>query len=289
MKEILIVSGKGGTGKTSITAALASLANNSVMADCDVDAADMHLILNHDIKDEHEFISGHLAQINQADCISCGVCQQNCKFDAIKIKDGSYIVDPVACEGCGVCVWSCPAEAIDFNDNLCGHWYISDTRLGPMVHSNLKAAAENSGKLVSKVRDEARKIAKSNESEFLLIDGPPGIGCPVIASMTGVSEAIIVTEPTLSGLHDMERVLDLAEHFQIKAYACINKYDINISVAEKIAGILKSRNISLIGQIPYSSEITQAQIAGKTIIEFSDGPAAKAIKEMWRAFIEINN
>ncbi|MBN2879432.1 MAG: P-loop NTPase [Clostridia bacterium] len=289
MKEILIVSGKGGTGKTSITAALASIAKNSVMADCDVDAADMHLILNPDIKEENEFISGHLAQINQSNCLSCGVCQQNCKFDAIKIRDGNYSVDAVACEGCGVCVWSCPASAIDFNDNLCGHWYISDTRLGPLVHSNLKAAAENSGKLVSKVRDEARKIAKSKESEFILIDGPPGIGCPVIASMTGVSAAIIVTEPTLSGLHDMERVLDLAEHFQIKAYACINKYDINLSVAKKITDILKSRNVSLIGQIPYSSEITQAQIEGKTIIEYSDGAASKAIKEMWQAFIEISN
>jgi len=285
MNEILIVSGKGGTGKTSITAAIASIAENAVFADCDVDAADLHLILSPEIKETHDFISGHLAEINNNSCISCGVCQTNCKFEAIKIKDGSYYIDPISCEGCGVCTWTCPVEAIDFNENSCGKWYVSDTRFGTMVHAKLNISAENSGKLVSVVRNKAKEIAKENNNDYIIIDGPPGIGCPVIASMTGVDAVIVITEPTLSGLHDMQRVIDLANHFSINAYVCINKCNINNTMAETIKSVLENNNVPLLGEIPYDNNITSAQINKQTIIEYSDTAAAKAIHEIWHKYI----
>lgn len=289
MKEILIVSGKGGTGKTSITASIASMANNSVFADCDVDAADLHLILDPKVNEEHAFISGHLPYIRQNDCISCGICQQNCRFDAIKLIDGKYIVDETACEGCGVCVAFCPSNAIDFNDSLCGHWYVSETRFGNMVHAKLKIAAENSGKLVSVVRNKAKEIANKNNNDYVIIDGPPGIGCPVIASMTGVDSVIVITEPTLSGLHDMKRVIDLAKHFKIDTYVCINKYDVNPNIGQQIKGMLSENNIPLIGIIPYDKDITAAQINKQSVVEYSNGPASQAIKDMWQNFIELTN
>lgn len=285
MKEILIVSGKGGTGKTSVTAAIASLAKNTVFADCDVDAADLHLILNPKEKSVNDFYSGHLAHINQINCLSCGICRDVCRFDAIKIKDDKYFADPISCEGCGVCVWSCPHKAISFDDNLCGQWYISQTRFGQMVHAKLNAAAENSGKLVSTVRNEAKKLAEDNNCDYVIIDGPPGIGCPVIASMTGVNSVIIVTEPTLSGLHDMVRVIELAKHFSVESYICINKYDINIEISGKIKALAIEHGIPVIGEIPYEKDVTMAQINGKTLIEYSDSPAVKAVKKMWDAFI----
>lgn len=288
MKEILIVSGKGGTGKTTVTASVASLAENSVFADCDVDAADLHLILKPDTIETHEFISGHTASIRNDDCISCGLCQNVCKFDAIGIKDNEYFVDDILCEGCGVCTWSCPNASIDFNQSLCGHWYVSETRFGKMVHAKLKIAAENSGKLVSVVKNKAKEIARQNNSNYVIIDGPPGIGCPVIASMTGVDSVIIVTEPTLSGLHDMKRVIDLAKHFSIDTYVCINKYDINKNVTNQIKQLLSITDISVIGLIPYDTEITSAQINGQSIVEYSDSSASMAIKDMWHNYKKIN-
>ncbi len=288
MKEILIVSGKGGTGKTSVTAAIASLAKNSVFADCDVDAADLHLILNPEVKNTNDFYSGHLAHINQSSCVSCGICKDVCRFDAIKLKGDKYFADTISCEGCGVCVWSCPQSAIGFDDNLCGQWYISQTRFGKMVHARLNAAAENSGKLVSTVRNEAKNLAQDNNCDYVIIDGPPGIGCPVIASMTGVNNVIIVTEPTLSGLHDMVRVIELARHFSVEAYICINKYDLNTEIKEKIKILATEHGIPVIGEIPYEKDVTMAQINGKTLIEYSDSPAARAVEKMWNTFLKTS-
>ena len=289
MKEILIVSGKGGTGKTSITASIASIIKNSVFADCDVDAADLHLVLDPKIYENHEFISGHLPYIRQDECTSCGICHDNCRFDAIKFIDEKYTVDETACEGCGVCTSFCPSNAIDFNDSLCGHWYVSNTRFGKMVHAKLKIAAENSGKLVSVVRNKAKEIATINRNDYVIIDGPPGIGCPVIASMTGVDYVMVITEPTLAGLHDMERVISLASHFKIDTYVCINKYDVNPSIAQQIKNMLSEHNIPLIGNIPYDKDITLAQINKQSVIEYSNGPASQAIQDMWQNFIQLTS
>ena len=231
---------------------------------------------------------GHLASIRTDECISCGICYENCRFDAIKEKEDKYYVDSIACEGCGVCVWSCPQKAIDFNESLCGHWYVSNTRFGKMVHAKLNITSENSGKLVSTVRNKARELAQENNIDYVIIDGPPGIGCPVISSMTGVDSVIIITEPTLSGLHDMQRVIDLAKHFSIDTYVCINKNDINENITGQIKLLLKQMNIPLIGQIPYDRNITTAQINKKSIIEYSDSAAAKAIKEMWQTYKKVS-
>ena len=232
MKELVVISGKGGTGKTSITASFAVLADRPVIADCDVDASDLHLVLSPQIKECHEFRSGHEAVIRQDDCIGCGECLSHCRFKAVQVsgKPGQraqFFIDPVSCEGCGVCVRFCPEHAIDFPERLCGEWMISETRCGPMVHARLGTAAENSGKLVSTVRREAKRIAKENNSPLIITDGPPGIGCPVIASVTGASLVLAVTEPTVSGEHDLKRVLSLARHFSIPALVCVNKWDIN--------------------------------------------------------------
>lgn len=289
MKEVLIVSGKGGTGKTSITASIASIVKNAVFADCDVDAADLHLILNPKIYEEHEFISGHLPDIIQNDCTKCGICKQNCRFNAIKYNEDKYIIDEIACEGCGVCAYFCPRKAIVFNESMCGHWYVSNTRFGRMVHAKLKIAAENSGKLVSAVRSKSREIAIKDNNDYIIIDGPPGIGCPVIASMTGVDYVIVVTEPTLSGLSDMKRVINLAKHFNIDIYVCINKYNVNPNIVQKIKNVLLDNNIPLIGIIPYDNDITSAQINRLSAIEYSNGSASKAIKDMWQNFIKLIN
>lgn len=290
MKEILIVSGKGGTGKTSITAALASLAKDAVLADCDVDAADLHLILNPKIKSKNDFISGHEAILRPNDCIGCGECIESCRYGAIHCDDNdNIIIDPITCEGCGVCVWSCPVGVIDFPESLCGHYFRSETRFGPMVHARLAVAAENSGKLVSMVRREATQVADEENKQVVLIDGPPGIGCPVIASMTGVDIVVLVTEPTLSGIHDMERVVSLTRHFGIKVYVCINKYDVNNDLAKVIEEKMGSLDIPIIGRVPYDNEITAAQIERKSIVEYSDGVAAQEITKMWDKIKEIIN
>ena len=283
MKEILVVSGKGGTGKTSITAALASLFQTAVLADCDVDAADMHLILNPEVQSTHDFMSGHEAIIRQEDCIACGQCSPRCRFEAIDAtEDGTYRVDPYACEGCGVCVWTCPVNAIDFPESHCGQWFESKTRFGTMIHAKLSVAAENSGKLVAQVRQEAKRVAEEEGNDTVLIDGPPGIGCPVIASMTGVSTVLLVTEPTLSGIHDMERVIDLAKHFDIDVSVCINKYDINQDLTDCIARNLETRSIPLLAKIPYDKAITAAQIDRKSVVEYGDSPAAVEVKKLYK-------
>lgn len=288
MKEIVVISGKGGTGKTSLTAAFAALANGAVLADCDVDAADLHLILDPQVYAQNDFVSGHEAVVCTEKCIGCGACLAHCRFEAVRqtailTSTGQKIpaIDPFACEGCSVCVHFCPVQAIDFPPRHCGAWYLSTTRFGPMVHARLGVAAENSGKLVSLVRREARRVATEEGRGLILIDGPPGIGCPVIASVTGASAVLIVTEPTLSGVHDMERVMELAAHFRLPVHVCVNKWDINADMTGQIETKAIDAGAVAVGRVPFSADVTKAQLAGKSLVEYSDGPAVAAIRKIW--------
>jgi MinD superfamily P-loop ATPase len=281
LKELVVISGKGGTGKTSLAASLVVLADRVVVADCDVDAADLHLVLSPQVKEKNYFRSGRKAIIREADCNGCGICQQHCRFDAVKLNgDEKYTIDPLACEGCGVCVHFCPEKAIDFPECLCGEWMVSDTRCGPMVHARLGAGAENSGKLVSTVRREARSIAQQNDHSLLIVDGPPGIGCPVIASVTGASEILVVTEPSVSGEHDLERVLGLARHFGIPAAVCVNKWDINEEMTQRIEAGARQVGAQVVGRIRYDPGVTAAQMQGLAVVE-TDTPAAEDIRQIW--------
>jgi MinD superfamily P-loop ATPase len=278
MKELTIISGKGGTGKTSVVASFAALARNKVLADADVDAADLHLILAPEIKHEEDFKGGRTARIDLATCTKCGECLERCQFNAIS---PDFVVNRIDCEGCGVCVHFCPVEAIDFPQNICGKWYVSETQFGPMVHARLGIAEENSGLLVSLVRNQAKVLAEERGLDTIIVDGPPGIGCPVIASITGTSAVLIVTEPTLSGLHDLERVGSLVAHFKIPTLACVNKFDLNEEMSNQIADYCARNQIELLGRIPYDTAVTYAMVAGKSIVEFSDGKVSDAIKEIW--------
>jgi len=286
LKEIVVISGKGGTGKTSVLASFAALAKRAVLADCDVDAADLHLVLSPEVKRREMFQSGREAVIRRDDCTGCGTCRTLCRFEAVT-TDGSdagavkYAIDPVACEGCGVCVEFCPVKAIAFPERTCGEWFVSETRFGPMVHARLGVAAENSGKLVSTVRREARRIAEERGSAWILVDGPPGIGCPVIASVTGATLVLAVTEPTLSGEHDLDRVLSLARHFAIPVAVCVNKWDINPEMTERIEHKAADIGAAISGRIPYDRSVTDAQVNRKTVVEFGDVPAAKSIRQIW--------
>jgi MinD superfamily P-loop ATPase len=257
-----------------------------VLADCDVDAADLHLILRPDVICRTEFISGHEAVIRQADCTACGTCMAKCRFEAVHQNGGApgnpvFSIDPASCEGCGVCVRLCPVHAIDFRERICGEWYISNTRFGPLVHAKLGIAAENSGKLVSLVRNEAKRIAEESGRSLIIVDGPPGIGCPVIASVTGASLVLVVTEPTLSGQHDMKRVLDLARFFKIPAMVCVNRWDINPALAEEIEKKVMESGAEITPRILYDRSVTDAQVKGQTVVEYSNGIAAKNMKEVW--------
>jgi MinD superfamily P-loop ATPase len=285
MRELVVVSGKGGTGKTSLTASFAILAGQSVIADCDVDAADLHLILAPETKERHEFHSGHQAVIRQEECTGCGVCLRYCRFDAVKL-DGkgsgreTFTIDSIACEGCGVCVRFCPVRAIDFPERVCGEWMLSQTRCGPLVHARLDIAAENSGKLVYTVRQEARRIAKEGAYQQIIIDGPPGIGCPVIASLTGTDLVLVVTEPTVSGEHDLERILALSKHFRIPTAVCVNKWDLNRAMTERIESMAQKAGAKLAGRIRYDNAITLAQMQGKAVVE-TEAAANEDIKGIW--------
>jgi MinD superfamily P-loop ATPase len=284
MKEIIILSGKGGTGKTSLTAAFAFFSKNAVLCDADVDAADLHLLMNPDIKKRSDFKGGGIAIINPDKCVECGICVDLCRFDAI---DENFKVDEISCEGCGVCVDFCPEKAIDFPIKTCGEWFISNTRFGHMVHARLGIAEENSGRLVSLVRQEAKKLAKQNNLDLIITDGPPGIGCPVIASIGGASAALIVTEPTISGLHDMERVAELAGHFKIPCMLCINKYDLNPEKASYIEKLAKTKKMRILGKIPFDPVFTESMIYGKTICEHAgESEACKIIKNIWNNILE---
>ena len=279
MKELVVISGKGGTGKTSILAAFASLSKNKVLCDADVDAADLHLIMDPQIRERHEFDSGHTAVINQDKCTQCGRCRDLCRWNAIS---EDFMVDPIACEGCGVCLYFCPEEAIDFPLNRSGEWFISDTRFGPMAHARLGIAEENSGKLVTLIRQEGKKLAAENNLDLLLTDGPPGIGCPVIASLGGATAVLIVTEPTVSGRHDMERVSELAAFFRVPAMVCVNKFDLNPDEARGIEDIAQKRQIKVMGQIPFDPVFTMAMVQGMTIFEYDrHSVGSEAVKKIW--------
>ncbi len=291
MKEIVVVSGKGGTGKTSLTACFAVMAGRAVIADCDVDAADLHLLLAPRVQERHEFLSGRTAVVREGDCTGCGACLELCRFDAIVQRgapEGSlrFSVDPAACEGCGVCVRFCPAQAMDFEERRCGAWMVSETRCGTLVHAQLGIAAENSGRLVALVRREARRRAEQSRAELLLVDGPPGIGCPVIASLTGADLAVLVTEPTVSGEHDLERVLALASHFQIPAAVCVNKWDVNAEVTERIEQATRSLGGQVVGRIGYDVAVVRAQLEGRTAVE-AETPSAGEIAAVWDRVLQL--
>jgi MinD superfamily P-loop ATPase len=289
MKELVVISGKGGTGKTSITAAFASLAKNIVLADCDVDAADLHLVIAPDIKEKQDFSGGKKASVIAEKCIGCGKCADLCRFGAINLNgsandtiEKTYTVDPVSCEGCKVCVEFCPVKAIEFKDAINGQWFISDTRFGPMVHAKLGIAEENSGKLVTLIRKEAKRIAEEQNKNLLIVDGSPGIGCPVIASITGANLVLVVTEPTLSGIHDLERVAQLTSNFGIQTLVCVNKADINPEMTERIEKGAKEKGLKIVGKIPYDESFTKAQIMKATLTEYTGGDIAEKIKSMFR-------
>jgi MinD superfamily P-loop ATPase len=271
-KQITVISGKGGTGKTSLVACFAALSRHVVLADCDVDAADLHLVVEPRIIRREAFTGGKRARIKADQCTACGRCEELCRFGAISF-DGpgnsfikkTFRVDPIACEGCGVCHWFCPAEAIEFLPAVSGEWFISETRFGPMVHAKLGVAAENSGKLVS----------------IVLVDGSPGIGCPVIASITGVDLVLVVTEPTLSGLHDLERVADLTRHFGTPAMVCINKWDLNAEMSGNIEAMARRRGLHLAGRVRYDRAVTEAQVQRKTTVEYKEDGSAADIRDLW--------
>jgi MinD superfamily P-loop ATPase len=286
MKQLVVISGKGGTGKTSVVASFAVLAENAVLADCDVDAADLHLVLSPEPVSCQPFSGGKGAAIETESCTACGRCQQLCRFDAITRTESSdkpvFRVDDTACEGCGVCARFCPAEAIRFEPVQNGEWFISRTRCGPMVHARLGIAQENSGKLVSLVRAEARKVAEQNQCDTIIVDGSPGIGCPVIASISGADLALVVTEPTRSGLHDLQRVTDLTAHFKIPTRVAINKWDINPDICAAIEQEAARRSLPVSGRIRYDRQVTEAQIGHQAVVEMTDAPAATDLRALWQ-------
>ena len=288
VKELVVISGKGGTGKTSIVASFAALAEKVVLADCDVDAADLHLVLEPKVVRRESFSGGKRARIKSGHCTTCGKCEELCRFDAIYFDgpgndklDKTFCVDPIACEGCGVCAWFCAEDAIEFAPAVNGEWYVSDTRHGPMVHAKLGIAEENSGKLVSTVRKEAGAIAQQRGLELVLIDGSPGIGCPVIASITGADLVLIVTEPTLSGLHDLGRVADVARHFEIPGMVCINKWDLNPDLAAEIERQAQERGLGVAGRVRYDRAVTKAQIRKQSVVEYQSDGCADDIRNGW--------
>jgi len=289
MKELVVISGKGGSGKTSVVASLAALAERAMVADCDVDAADLHLVLAPTVEHREDFVAGKEAEVQPELCAGCGKCVQVCRFDAItltgpanELVDKTYRIDAIDCEGCGACARICPQEAIRFESVVCGEWFRSATRHGPMVHARLGIAQENSGKLVALVRKEAAGLGERLGLELLITDGPPGIGCPVIASVTGAALALIVAEPTVSGRHDLGRVLQLAEHFRVPAMVCINKWDLNPRVTEEIEAEMHSKNVPLAGRIRYDNSVTRAQVERLSVVEYDGAEAGEDIRAVWR-------
>ncbi|MFH1568703.1 MAG: ATP-binding protein [Gemmatimonadota bacterium] len=289
MKELVVVSGKGGTGKTSVVAALATQAGRLVLADCDVDAADLHLVLAPAVQQAHPFSGGKRARVLAETCTGCGTCEEVCRFDAVRRvaagADGSQVafaIDAVACEGCGVCVAFCPAGAIAFETVTNGEWYVSQTRCGPMVHACLGAGAENSGKLVTLVRQRARALAAEELIGLVLVDGPPGIGCPVIASLSGADAALIVAEPTAAGLHDFERIAALAAHFDVPAYLCANKWDLDPENAARLEGLAAERGLPCLGRVRYDHVFRRAQRQGRSVLEIGGDGAAEDLRTLWR-------
>jgi MinD superfamily P-loop ATPase len=288
VKEIVVISGKGGTGKTSITASLAYLGRDDlIIADCDVDAADMHLLMVPDFRKTEDFYSGEIAFIDQHACIKCGKCQDACRFDAIPFIDGQYLIDPLGCEGCGYCARVCPVDAITNSQPKVGEVYVSDIRTGStMVHARLSIGADNSGKLVAKVKNKAKTLAEAQNKFAVLIDGSPGLGCPVVSSLSGAGFVVLVTEPSVSGLHDLRRVYELVKKFGIKAGCIINKADINKNISDDIKIFLKEEDIFLLSEIPYDVKFTEGMTNGKTIVEY-DEKLGRIISESWNKIKEL--
>jgi len=279
VKEITVLSGKGGTGKTSVTASLAVLTKSTVITDCDVDAPDLHMLLQPEALEKQEFKDSRVAVMDREKCVQCGKCEENCRFGAIE----NLTIDPILCEGCGVCAYVCPVAAIELEKRVSGYAFISKTKYGLMSHALLNPGEENSGKLVTIVRQNAKKVAEKENCELIINDGPPGIGCPVIASVSGVDLGLIVVEPTLSGIHDMERALGLLNHFRIPCLVCVNKYDLNEENTSRIVEFCKSNGVEVVGNIPFDPIVTEAMIAGKPIVEYSpESGVSKAIVELWK-------
>ncbi|SMB99639.1 MinD superfamily P-loop ATPase, contains an inserted ferredoxin domain [Thermanaeromonas toyohensis ToBE] len=277
MFELLVISGKGGTGKTSLVAALAMLAKNKVLVDCDVDAPDLHLLLHPEEESSNEFWGGYKASIDIERCTRCGLCEEACRFEAIK----DFRVDPIFCEGCGVCFRLCPVGAIKFRQLMVGYWYISRTNFGPLVHARLGVGEENSGKLVTVIRQAARNLAREKGLSLIIIDGPPGIGCPVISSLTGVSLALVVTEPTVAGKHDLERVITLASHFRVPIVIAINKFDLALEKSEEIEEYCAQQGLEIAGKIPFDEEVNQALSRGQSFLTNKYSKAARAVTSLW--------
>ncbi|MFZ5449903.1 MAG: ATP-binding protein [Thermodesulfobacteriota bacterium] len=286
IRELVVLSGKGGTGKTSLVGALAALLPEKVICDADVDAADLHLLLRPEVRERHDFYAGHKAVIDADRCVQCGECLHWCRFGAIS---ESLVINPLLCEGCGVCWYLCPAGAIDFPDNLCGEWFVSDTRFGALVHARLGIAEENSGKLVSLARREARRLAEVQGKSWILTDGPPGIGCPVISSLGDADAVLIITEPSIAGHHDLERVAALAGHFGLPVWVLVNKADLHWQTAEKISQFCVKMGYGFLGFLPFNKDFTRAQVEGKTIMEYHNKKLQALLQEVWeRLLSEIN-
>lgn len=288
MKQLVIISGKGGTGKTVLSASFAVLARSKVMVDCDVDAANLYLLLNPEIQERHQFSAGHKALLDEEKCTGCGECLGVCRFSAIEQNgEAKVIIDPISCEGCGVCSHICPVEAIDMEMSTSGDWYVSRTKYGPFVHARLGIGEENSGKLVTEVRKKAKEIGDTEQLEHVIIDGPPGIGCPVIASLSGTDLALVVTEPTISGIHDMERVIQMAHHFKTQTACCINKFDLNLAISDQIEEWCRKNSIPLVGKIPYDEVVTKSVVEGTPLPEYSDNSVSRKIHIIWERVLKL--
>lgn len=283
--EVLILSGKGGTGKTSILGSFAHLAENKILVDCDVDASDLHLLLAPRPAKTHAFKSGVKARVETDKCSGCGMCAELCQFESIVMEE-TAIISALHCEGCGVCAHFCPEDAIVLEENHCGSWYIADTAYGPLVHAQLFAGEENSGKLVSHIKNQARQLAEKTNTSLILIDGAPGVGCPVIASLSNVDLAVVVTEPTLSGKHDLDRILDLTEHFKIPTLVCINKWDLHPEMSDAIEKSSKERNAGVLGKIPFDPQVVTCQIQGIPVTASDTSLAGYSIREIWKKLQE---
>jgi len=283
MKTVTVISGKGGTGKTSLLASFASLLDNKpVLVDGDVDAANLALITGADILETHYFSASKVAVADPAKCNNCGLCLELCRFGAVA---GDYSMDPVACEGCSFCAYACPEGAIEMRDKVSGQWFVSRTAYGSLVHARLGIAEENSGKLVTIVRNKGRELAEGEKKEYLLIDGPPGIGCPVIAALSGVDAALVIAEPTVSGLHDLERVLSVCRHFGVKASVCINRYDLGIEQSKQIEEYCLKQGLVMVGKIPYDRAFVEAMVQGVPVTEYTNGALKDEIVAAWKNFI----
>jgi MinD superfamily P-loop ATPase len=293
-RQLVVLSGKGGTGKTSVVAALATLVDDKILADCDVDAADLHLVLDPYLLKSEKFTAGKEARILPENCNACGLCVDHCRFDAIRpLKRGEgrsvYEVDPLACEGCGLCSRVCPCAAVEISDAERGEWFVSNTRHGPLVHARLNIGGENSGKLVTLVKEQAAALAEERGTSLILVDGPPGIGCPVIASVAGADLVLAVTEATISAAHDLERVADLVDNFHLPLAVCINKKDLNPDMATRIRKTCAARGLALVGELSYDTAVVRAQVAGKSIVEYGDSAVADQIDHMWRSIKNLMN